>query len=558
MMMIANHSTNLIEKNQNRHQSRRSRRWRQSRTGTAVVAVLALLVSTTAWLSLVFSGTTTQCWHRFKDWEGSPQSLWRKHHHDGFYPPPVSLPPPASSSSGAATTTTTTTATFDSFAAPAEELSLKHIVFGIAGSSQLWKRRKMFVRLWWRPQDMRGHVWLEEKNILQGSKGNGNGNDGIDEDDDDDDSSSLPPIMVSEDISRFRYTNPTGHPSGLRIARIVSECFRLGLSGVRWFVLGDDDTIFNPDNLVTVLNKYDSSRMIYIGSSSESHSANTYFSHSMAFGGGGIAISYPLAEALSKMQDECLERYPKLYGSDDRLHACITELGVPLTREHGFHQWDIRGNVQGLLSAHPVAPFVSVHHVEAVDPFYPSLNSLDGLKLFTKAMKTDPLSFLQRSICYDHIRRLTFSVSLGYVVQVFPNIVLPRDLERSEQTYSAWNRNSHRTEFDFDTRDAHVSVCKKPVLFFLKDVRKDGNRTLGSYERAAGKDDLRRRVFCFPRSPPLRYVQNITVLGYPLSKTWHLVPRRLCCNVNRSSDELLRLTVGECERATFGHSTYST
>jgi len=33
-----------------------------------------------------------------------------------------------------------------------------------------------------------------------------------------------------------------------------------------------------------------------------------------------------------------LERYPHLFGSDDRLHACITELGVPLTREHGFHQ----------------------------------------------------------------------------------------------------------------------------------------------------------------------------------------------------------------------------
>lgn len=87
-----------------------------------------------------------------------------------------------------------------------------------------------------------------------------------------------------------------------------------------------------------VLRKYDSSEMVYIGSPSESHSANSYFSHSMAFGGGGIAISRPLAEALSSMQDSCLNRYPGLYGSDDRLHACISEIGVPLTREHGFHQ----------------------------------------------------------------------------------------------------------------------------------------------------------------------------------------------------------------------------
>ena len=42
-----------------------------------MVAVAALLISTTAWLSLVLSGTTTRCWRRFKDWEGSPHSLSR-------------------------------------------------------------------------------------------------------------------------------------------------------------------------------------------------------------------------------------------------------------------------------------------------------------------------------------------------------------------------------------------------------------------------------------------------------------------------------------------------
>ncbi|KAA8525062.1 hypothetical protein F0562_007074 [Nyssa sinensis] len=502
-----------------------SRPWRQSYTGTAVVAVVAMLISTTAWLSLVFSGTTGRCWHRFKDWEQSPKSFpWRNRlsadHRSSFLPPPpfISSPPPNSTLR----------------LQQQEELSLKNIVFGIAGSSQLWKRRKEFVRLWWRPDDMRGHVWLEEEVLPE---------DGDD---------TLPPIMVSEDISRFRYTNPTGHPSGLRISRIVAECFRLGLPHVHWFVLGDDDTIFNADNLVAVLNKYDASEMVYIGSPSESHSANAYFSHSMAFGGGGIAISHPLAEALTKIQDECLERYPKLYGSDDRLHACITELGIPLTREHGFHQWDIRGNAHGLLSSHPIAPLVSIHHVEAVDPFYPGLSTLESLKLFTRAMRIEPRSFLQRSICYDRARHLTFSVSLGYVVQVFPYIVLPSELERSEQTYSAWNKISHRNEFDFDIRDPYRSVCKKPTLFFLKDVGKKNNATLGFYGRARGNDELGRKVFCFPRLPPIRHVQHIQVLGHPLNKNWHLVPRRLCCELNQMNDELLKLTVGQCQRGAFG------
>ena len=153
-----------------------------------------------------------------------------------------------------------------------------------------------------------------------------------------------------------------------------------------------------------------------------------------------------------------------------------------------------------------------------MDPFYPGLSSLDSLKLFTKAMRIEPKSFLQRSICYDRVQRLNFSVSLGYVVQLFPKIVLPRELECSEHTYIAWDKLGNPHEFDHDIRDSDKSVCKKPVMFFLKDVMKDGNATLGSYARAKAKDDLKRKVFCFLRSPPLRYMQNIQVLGHPLGK----------------------------------------
>ncbi|MBA0806291.1 hypothetical protein Gohar_005749 [Gossypium harknessii] len=475
----------------------RCRRWRQSRAGIAFVAVAALLISTVAWLSLVFSGTTTHRWRRLKYWEGSPHSLsgsipWSSFPDRLPIPP---LPPWFDSSQD-----TPRNRSLSERGNGKREISLNDIVFGIAGSSHLWKRRREIVRLWWRPLEMRGHIWLEEQVPTE-------------EADD-----SLPPVMVSEDISRFRYTNPTGHPSGLRISRILTESFRLGLPNVRWFVLGDDDTVFNVDNLVAVLNKYDHSEMMYIGSPSESHSANAYFSHSMAFGGGGIAISFPLAEALSNFHDECIERYPKLYGSDDRLHACITELGVPLTREHGFHQWDIRGNAHGLLSSHPIAPFISIHHVEYVDPFYPGL--------------------------------------------MFPNIVLPRELERSEHTYVAWNKLGHPQEFDHDTRKSYKSVCKKPVLFFLKDVMKDGNATLGSYSRAKAKDDLKRKVFCFPHPPPLQYVQNIQVVSRPfrfhdaLYVLWQ-VPRRLCCKVNNTGDEAFQLTVGQCEKGALSSFTDS-
>ncbi|XP_020094035.1 uncharacterized protein LOC109714045 [Ananas comosus] len=471
-------------------------------------------------------------WPRFVSLDPSPPL----HHHLLLSSPPPPAPPPSSAAAAAADDDDDRSSSSSS-----SPLSLRHIVFGIAGSAQLWPRRREFLRLWWRPGAMRGHVWLDDRVPRNESPSDAA-------------ASALPPVRVSEDISRFRYTNPTGHPSGLRIARIAAETLRLGHRGARWLVLVDDDTVVCADNLVAVLSKYDWREMVYLGGPSESHSANTYFSHSMAFGGGGIALSYPLAETLAQMQDECLERYPRLYGSDDRLHACISELGVPLTREFGFHQWDIRGNAHGLLAAHPIAPFISIHHVEAVDPFYPGLSSLESLKLFAKAMNADPMGFLQRAICYNRDEKLTFAVSLGYVVQVFPNIVLPREVERSELTYTAWNRVGHRNEFDFDTRDAYRSVCKKPILFFLKDVWKDGNITKGSYVRVRGRDDLKRKVFCFPRSPPMPDVDEIRVFGAPLSKNWHLVPRRLCSEVNQTSNGTLVMFVGQCQRGTFGCS----
>lgn len=198
---------------------------------------------------------------------------------------------------------------------------LKHVVFGIAASSKLWDKRKEYIKVWWRPKETRGVVWMDKKVRTSWR-----------------DQAWLPEIRISGDTSRFKYTNRQGQRSALRISRVVSETLRLGLKDVRWFVMGDDDTVFVVDNLIRVLNKYDHTQFYYVGSSSESHVQNIYFSYGMAYGGGGFAISYPLAKELEKMQDRCIQRYPGLYGSDDRMQACMAELGVPLTREPGFHQ----------------------------------------------------------------------------------------------------------------------------------------------------------------------------------------------------------------------------
>ena len=58
----------------------------------------------------------------------------------------------------------------------------------------------------------------------------------------------------------------------------------------------------------------------------------------MAFGGGGYALSYPLAEALATKLDDCIERYPDMYVSDFLLHSFMADFGAALTQNKGFHQ----------------------------------------------------------------------------------------------------------------------------------------------------------------------------------------------------------------------------
>ncbi|MCO5572564.1 hypothetical protein L7F22_026320 [Adiantum nelumboides] len=280
----------------------KSRRWRQIRKSSIYLIIAVLALFTWAWVSLVFAPSNS-CYHKHQVLQSSSTIFpWDL----------VELNEQMNTTLAAETWhANSLNATHD--------LSMNQILFGIAGAAKLWPRRKEYVKLWWSPRKMRGFVWLE---------------DSVEEDPEE----GLPVVKVSEDISRFSYTNPTGHPSGIRIARIIKEAFNQGLPDVKWFVMGDDDTVFAAENLLQLLRKYDSNELYYIGNPSESHSSNTYFSHGMSFGGGGIAISYPLAKMLSGMLDDCIERYPFLFGSDDRLHACITELGVPLTKEPGFHQ----------------------------------------------------------------------------------------------------------------------------------------------------------------------------------------------------------------------------
>ncbi|MCD7472916.1 hypothetical protein HAX54_014333 [Datura stramonium] len=381
------------------------------------------------------------------------------------------------------------------------ETGLKHIVFGIAASTNLWDKRKEYIKLWWRPGEMRGVVWLDQKVTIKKNEG-------------------LPEIRISENTTNFLYTNRQGNRSALRISRVVSETIRLDPKDVRWFVMGDDDTVFNVDNVVRVLSKYDHNQYYYIGSSSESHIQNIFFSYAMAYGGGGFAISYPLAKELEKIQDRCIQRYPGLYGSDDRIQACMAELGVPLTREPGFHQYDVYGNLLGLLGAHPVTPLVSIHHLDVVDPIIPKMSRVEGLRRLFESMKYDTASIMQQSICYDKQKYWSISVSWGYVVQITRGNISPRELEMPTRTFLNWYKRADYTAYAFNTRPVTKHPCQKPFVFYISAAKNDRskNQIVGIYHRYRESHPYCRWKIESPES-----INAIVVLKKPDNNRWQTV-----------------------------------
>uniref|UniRef100_A0A7N2KKT1 Fringe-like glycosyltransferase domain-containing protein n=1 Tax=Quercus lobata TaxID=97700 RepID=A0A7N2KKT1_QUELO len=163
------------------------------------------------------------------------------------------------------------------------------------------------------------------------------------------------------------------------------ETFRQGDKDVRWYVMADDDTVLMVDSLVEVLAKYDHTKSYYVGSNSESVKSNFDFSFDMAFGGAGYDLSYPLAEALSTKLDGCL------------------------------------------LSAHPQTPFLSLHHIDTIDPIFPSMDRSESINRLMKAVKIDQFCLLQQIICYHRQSNWSLSISWGYSAYIYENII-PRSI----------------------------------------------------------------------------------------------------------------------------------
>ncbi|CAO2210205.1 unnamed protein product [Urochloa humidicola] len=416
---------------------------------------------------------------------------------------------------------------------PPGPTTLRHVVFGVASSRRTLPLRLPLLRLWLRPP-ARAFLFLDAPPAAAAAAGD------------------LPrgvSLRVSADASRFPYTHPRGLPSAVRVARIAGELVtaleqeeQSRRPPPRWLVLADDDTAFVLPNLLRVLRGYDHREPWYLGARSESAAQNAWHGFAMAYGGAGIAVSWPLARRLARALDSCVLRYPHLYGSDARIYACLAELGVELTHEPGFHQIDLHGDISGLLRAHPLSPLVSLHHLDNVYPLYPGMDRTRAMKHFFRAANADPARILQQTVCYDSKRSLTVSIAWGYSVQVFKGNVLLPDLLAVQKTFVPWKRGRNVTDvYMFNTKHVPRDECKRGALFFLKSISSGEGKTETTYNRQPPRK-------CLPDLVPLRNLNLIKVTAEQLQLIPGKALRRHCCDiVPSSSDTTMDVNIRKCK-----------
>ncbi|KAF3494867.1 hypothetical protein DY000_02051926 [Brassica cretica] len=283
------------------------------------------------------------------------------------------------------------------------------------------------------------------------------------------------------------------------------KMFNTSSEEVRWYVFGDDDTIFIPENLARTLSKYNHTSWYYIGASSEIYHQNSLFGHDMAFGGGGIAISSSLANVLAKGFDSCIER-----------------------------------------------PLVSLHHMAHIDPIFPNSTTFSAVSHLFSAVELDPLRIFQVSVCYDRWRSWTISFSWGYAVQIESRHLFLRDVLRTQKTFRTWiNYGGLARVYTFNTRDVHPDPRQRPVTFFMEHVSSSpGDGTIKSVYKQAYQN-----CTYDPISSP-RKIKEVRVFSTRLDPDIRQLkaPRRQCCDILPTSShggKVLEIGIRECKEDEF-------
>lgn len=219
-------------------------------------------------------------------------------------------------------------------------------------------------------------------------------------------------------------------------------------------------------------------------------------------------------------------------------------------------QLDVRGDAYGLLAAHPVAPLVSLHHLDLIQPISPhGRTSLDAVRSLVDVSRHDPARTLQQAFCYHYDgpgsgggggHNWSVSVAWGYTAQLYPWVLPAHELEIPLQTFEPY-RPMAGGQFVFNTRPWRPdSACARPLTFFLSGVV---NETAGA--AAATVTEYTRHVVGKPPEkecdlPSFRSadaVQTVRVMAPKMSPSdWHRVINRYSLAGHRSIIRALSLS----------------
>ena len=183
-------------------------------------------------------------------------------------------------------------------------------------------------------------------------------------------------------------------------------------------------------------------------------------------------------------------------------------------------QYDVYGNLLGLLGAHPVTPLVSLHHLDVVEPIFPRMTQVKALQHLTQSIQLDSASIMQQSICYDKKRYWSISISWGYAVQILRGVISPRELEMPTRTFLNWYRKADYTAYAFNTRPVSRHPCQKPFIYYMSTSRYDPSKKqiIGIYYR-----DKSRPPYCRWKMESPEKIDSIVVIKRPDPLRWQKV-----------------------------------
>lgn len=145
----------------------------------------------------------------------------------------------------------------------------------------------------------------------------------------------------------------------------------------------------------------------------------------------------------------------------------------------------MRGNIFGLLAAHPLSPLLSLHHPDITDAIFPNMTNSKSLQHLFEAAYVDSQRMLQQTVCYDRRFSQTISVSWGYAVQVFQSNVLLPDVLRVQETFKPWKEKHVMAGiYTFSKRELPHDPCKRPKIFYLDNVSSGKDGIISNYTKS--------------------------------------------------------------------------